>query len=224
MKNLLDPESKLISTLNIVADFVFVNILFLICCIPIVTIGAARAAMCTVAAAWAEKESCGGGTFLRAFRDNFKVSLGPWLIMLGAGLFLALDAWFLFLYEIPGEIVWHVIVFLLSAVYLLILPQLFHVLARYTCTGITCLKNAALIALGNMVPSAVCAFVGAVPFLFMYYFTGLFLDLLLLWGLGYFSLAAYWEAGLMKKTYKRLSAQLTEEPESPETSESPAET
>ena len=210
MKNLFAPDSKLISMLNIVADFIFVNVLFLICCLPIVTIGAARTAMCTVAISWNEKESCGGLTFLRAFRDNFKVSLGPWLIMLGIGLFLALDTWFLMVYEIPGEIVWHVIVFLLTAVYLLILPQLFHVLARYTCTGIASLKNAALIALGNMLPSAVCAFAGAVPFLFLYYFTGLFLDLLLLWILGYFSLAGYWEAGLMKKTYRRLSDRLTE--------------
>lgn len=210
MKNLLAPDSKLISMMNIVADFIFVNILFVICCLPIVTIGAARTAMCTVAISWSKHESCGGLTFLRAFRDNFKVSLGPWLIMLGIGLFLALDTWFLVVYEIPGEIVWHVLVFLLTAVYLLILPQVFHVLARFTCTGATSLKNAALIALGNILPSAVCAFVGAVPFIFLYCFTALFLDVLLLWPLGYFSLAAYWEAGLMRKTYKRLSDRLTE--------------
>ena len=48
-KSAFSYDSKLMTILNNLADLIFVNLLFIICCIPIVTIGAARAALHKVA-------------------------------------------------------------------------------------------------------------------------------------------------------------------------------
>ena len=45
MKNLLDLEGPLFQYLSRVGDLIILNALFLLCCIPVVTVGASTAAL-----------------------------------------------------------------------------------------------------------------------------------------------------------------------------------
>ena len=45
MKNIFSLDSKLMQGLSTVGDYIILNILFLITCLPVITIGAAKTAL-----------------------------------------------------------------------------------------------------------------------------------------------------------------------------------
>lgn len=83
MGRLFQPDSPVMRFLTAVADLIALNLLWLICCIPVITIGPSCTAMCYVARKIAEKEAPSVmNTFFRAFRANLKQSLIVFLILL----------------------------------------------------------------------------------------------------------------------------------------------
>ena len=75
------PDGKLARCLNCIGNLMILNILTLICCIPLVTAGAAMTALYTMTMRMARNEE---GSIVReyfqAFRDNFKQATILWLI------------------------------------------------------------------------------------------------------------------------------------------------
>ena len=83
MKNFLDLDSPVIQFLSAVADLVLLNLLWLVCCIPVFTIGPSCTAMCYTARRIANRESpVVSQTFFRAFKENFKQSFLVSLVLL----------------------------------------------------------------------------------------------------------------------------------------------
>ena len=73
-------------------DVLVVNLLWIICSIPIVTIGASTTAMYYVTLRLVRDED--GYTirsFFKSFKDNFKQATAIWLIFLAVGLILGFD-------------------------------------------------------------------------------------------------------------------------------------
>lgn len=65
------------------ADLIILNLLFLLCCIPIVTIGPAITAMYYVTMKMVRNEEAYiARSFFKSFKENFKQGLGIWLIAL----------------------------------------------------------------------------------------------------------------------------------------------
>lgn len=85
--NLLNENNIVHIFLNKIGDIVLANLLFILCSVPIVTIGPALTALyhCTLRSV---KDNNNGTvkTFFRAFKDNFKQSLIVWLFLLGANI------------------------------------------------------------------------------------------------------------------------------------------
>ena len=68
----INLDSPVISFLNKVADFMILNILFILCCAPIVTIGPALSALYTITMREARHEdSYILKPFFKAFKNNF---------------------------------------------------------------------------------------------------------------------------------------------------------
>ena len=85
-------DSPLMRFLSRLADIFILNILFLICCVPVITIGASATALYTVTLKMARnEESYMVKGFWKAFKSNFKISTIVWLIMLVLGIILGLD-------------------------------------------------------------------------------------------------------------------------------------
>ena len=83
MKNFFSMDNPFIQFLARVGDLMCANALFLICSIPIFTIGAASAALHKVTQDIACDEEKGIlKIFFRAFRDNFKQATLSWLVVL----------------------------------------------------------------------------------------------------------------------------------------------
>ena len=66
-------DSPFMEKANDISDLLIVNILYFIVCIPIVTIGAATSALYYTSFCYQDKKPHGGMTFLRAFKENFKI-------------------------------------------------------------------------------------------------------------------------------------------------------
>lgn len=77
---------------NKVADMVILEILWLVFCIPVVTIGASTAAFWNVMIRMAkDEESYMLSNFLLAFRENFRSSTCVWVIQAAVGTTLGVD-------------------------------------------------------------------------------------------------------------------------------------
>lgn len=97
MNRLLDPENPVMEFITRIVYSVYLNILWFICCIPIVTAGASTTALFYVTLKMVKKEE-GNITsqFFRAFKENFAFSTKVWLIMLGTGIVLGVDGFVLY--------------------------------------------------------------------------------------------------------------------------------
>ena len=145
MNWLFDADKPLMRALSIIADLMILNILTILCSLPILTAGAAITSMFHVAIRVIRNED---GAMLKdyfgAFRSNFKKATVLWLILLAAALILYVDyiAAELFIPVMCAGICAVAVVVLVIALYT------FALLARYENTLRGTLKNAAVLAVG----------------------------------------------------------------------------
>ena len=146
-------ESKFSQLLLKLCYACYLNLLWFVCSIPIVTIGASTTALYyTSLKIVRDEDSHVASTFFRAFRENFKQATVLWLILLGVGLFLAGDGYIL--YHLRKSAVGNLAVFwtlilavviAVAVIYTIVLEYVFPLLASVENTNAAMLKNAFLI-------------------------------------------------------------------------------
>ena len=72
MKNIFNPDSALMRGLGKIADLIVLNLLYLVSCIPLFTIGAANAALYDVTTRLSRDDALIWRHYWAAFRSNFK--------------------------------------------------------------------------------------------------------------------------------------------------------
>lgn len=90
-----NPDGPFFQFMNSLAAFIGLNVLFLITCLPVFTIGPALTALYTVTLKEARKE--GGyifSTYVKAFKENFRQSSIAFLIQLILALVFLFNAYF----------------------------------------------------------------------------------------------------------------------------------
>lgn len=108
MKSRLNIENPFFEMMGKLGDIIIVNILFLVCSLPVVTIGASITAMYQTFQEMADGRAVSAFQgFFRAWKGYFKKSLPAWLVMLAAGGVLVFDL--LFLGRAGGDEVWSVV-------------------------------------------------------------------------------------------------------------------
>lgn len=161
-------DSPLIRGLTTLANLIMLNWLFLLCSIPLVTIGASLTALHHVTLRMIR----GDGTsvvkpFLAAFRDNFKQATGIWLALAAAGGLLAAD-YAIGLRMVTGGLRTLVLcsVVLLTAIWVIVWLYVFPLQARYENSVGRTMKNAFMIGLSNLPCTLALAVVAlAIPYL-----------------------------------------------------------
>lgn len=92
MKNGFDIDNPFFAFMGALADVVIVNILFLVCSVPIITMGASMSAMYQTMRGMREgRIPSVGRYFFGAFRNSFKKSLPVWMLQLITGILLFFD-------------------------------------------------------------------------------------------------------------------------------------
>lgn len=95
MKKLLDPDGKLMTLIGILGDHCLLSLLWLACAIPVITVGAASAAMCKLSFRLQNGQECSilkDG--FRAVKQYFKPATKLWLAALAVALVFVLDVHF----------------------------------------------------------------------------------------------------------------------------------
>lgn len=152
---IFSPDGALARFLNALGNLIVLNILTIICCIPIFTAGAAMTALYTMVMRMVRKEDgkiISG--YFHAFKDNFKQATILWLIFGGLIAFMTFDIWLL--RSITGTFgtVYRVVLFVIILVFAMVLLNIFAVLARFDNTIKNTAKNALLFCVGKL-PQAV---------------------------------------------------------------------
>lgn len=200
MGRIFSLDSPLFSFLSKVADLILLNILTLICCLPIVTVGASMTALHYVVLKMVrDEESYIVRSYFKSFKQNFKQATIIWLILLLVGAVLIGDIFILSFSTIRFSNWIRIALFTVIIIVLLATMHLFPVLSRFDNTikntfknsffmGILTLPKTILMLLCWVAPLVIAAFiVQATPIVFM---------------LG-ISAPAYLCAKLYNKTFKR---------------------
>lgn len=160
MNNWFNPDRPLLAFITKMTYSAYLNILWLVCSLPIVTVGASTTALFYVTLKMAEDRDDGlTRMFFRAFRQNFKPATKLWLILLGVGVFLGVDGYIL-LHLWSQKVFWTLIAALLIAaaiVYAIVLLYAFPLLARFENTTFGILKASLLVGLRYLVCTLVMA-------------------------------------------------------------------
>lgn len=195
--NLDSPLSRFLSRM---ADLMWLNILALVCCIPIFTIGASLTALNYVALKMVRNED---GyireSFFKSFKQNFKQATLIWLIMLAALILLACDFYIIRMAPslFPGWI--KAVLFAITMLLLIGTMYVFPVLARFENNTKDIFKNSlfmGILSLPKTILMVICWIVPVAIGLVFYQILPLALAL----GM---SLPAYGCAFLYNKTFKR---------------------
>ena len=137
--------------LSRICDFVILNILWLVCSIPIVTIGASTTALYSVMQKIVRnEEGYIARSSFKAFKQNFKQATIVWLLIAALGLILSVDLNMARSLEGTIRIVFQVIFgffsFWLFAIFLYVFP----LLARYENSTKATLKNAVILSIAKL--------------------------------------------------------------------------
>ena len=144
-------DNVIVRALNKICDMVCHNVLWLICCIPIITIGATTTALYTIMLKMVKNEE--GYIFrgfFKAFKSNFKQSTIIWIILLLLGIVCWFD------YRVAGVLpgaagfVLRTIFLLLGFLLLSVMIYAFPLTARYENTTRATLRNALILTVGRL--------------------------------------------------------------------------
>lgn len=151
MGRFLDMDSPFMRFLNRVADLMIMNFLMMLCCIPVITAGAAFTAMHYVLLKIVRgEEGYLIKGFFKSFKENFKQATIIWLLMLLVIVVYAGDS-FIFNYSgltFPKALV--IAVVAVAVVLVMISVYVFPLQARFENTVKNTLKNAMILAFANL--------------------------------------------------------------------------
>lgn len=200
MGKLFDMDSPVMRFLGLVGDMLILNIMVIICCIPIITVGAAYTAMHYVLLKIVRgEEGYLVKGFFKSFVRNFKQATLLWLLML---LVIGIFAGDIFIFSYSGVVFSRMVVIAVMAVaviLLLVSMYIFPVLARFDNTIRNTLKNAALLAFINFPKTILMAVFYALP-LVIGYFSPYSYIYLFMFGI---SIPAYGAAWLYSGIFKK---------------------
>ena len=202
MNSLFSYDSPMMQILMYIGDLIILNFIYLICCLPVFTIGAAQAGLYTAIRVLNDKEDDSSPTaaFFRGFKNGFGTITLSWgllgilfLLSSAAAVFanpMGLPQWLCLL---PVCII---------AAFMSLVPA-FH--SRFGCTAMQLYRNVFLLLLTHPLRSIAAAALMWVPVIVLYYsnlYNGMATSLI--WLTIYFSTAVLFGELFLRKPFKTL--------------------
>ena len=204
MKNMFSYDSKLVSVFAYIADLFIINIIYLLCYIPIFTIGAAQAGLHTAMRVLQDPEDDTAvyKAFFRGFKSGFFSITGAWLIVAVVEAILVYTFWMSYSYREAGIFIhWAVPLVLLFLVmcYQCVIC-LFH--SRFGCTLPQLLYNGLLMMIWHPLASLLTGILIWAPAAVLAVNPNLYIDLTSIFLTLYYSFACVLIYYLTRKGFK----------------------
>ncbi len=163
MSRFFNMESPIFVFLSRMADLMILNVVFLITCIPIVTIGAAWSSLYYVTLKMVRnEESYIVRSYFKSFKQNFKQSTLMWIIVLILGFLLYMDLRIMTVMESSaGSNVIRIGIYMLGLVGIFVLQYLFPLVAKFFNSTKNMFRNAFLMAIRHLPQTVVMAVISA---------------------------------------------------------------
>ena len=206
MGGIFSIDSKLMHYLGLFADMIIVNILFLICCIPIITIGPALSGLYASMRQLANKEDDNSNVkaFFKGFVNGFSQICVANLIMMVIEGILAYTI-LMCLYYADTGVFMHWLYPTIIAVPVLILHSLIPVFhSQFSCTFSQLFRNVWILMLTHPLHALISAILFWIPPVLFLFAPALFIRATMILLTLYFSLSAYAIVLLFRKSFKKL--------------------
>ena len=166
MNGLFSINSPLWRFMDKALRLIWLNLLWFLCCLPVVTIGAATTALYSVTLKYArDEEGYLTRSFFQAFRQNFRQSTIIWLVMAAVGILLGLD---LIVYLRASSVsltqsALMLIFFTAVLLYLFVSLYVYAIVAHFKNTVGQYMKNALILSICHW-PASILMITGGVAF------------------------------------------------------------
>lgn len=189
MGNIFRWDSPLMRFMMQITNLICLNVLWLLCCLPVVTAGAATTAMYYVLFQHITKQDDAVlKPFFKAFKENFRVVTPVWILHLLVGAVLAAEVF----YMSRGAERWLQVIFgILLFVYAGVSAWLYPILARYDTPWKKALLNSVALSTRHIFSTLCVVILNAVPVALILFAPEAFWKTVFLWTVGGFSLIGY---------------------------------
>ena len=203
--------------LTLVSELMILNVIYVITCIPVVTIGAATSALYRTMLDKRYGLDAGVKKYFHFFAASFRQSTVRFLICVLIGAVLVFDVWYTYTYQLPMRRFFVPAFLLLLTLLAMVSSWVLALTGQFNNTAKNTFKNAGLLALRHL-PASLLMVLRFVPLLLSFFSPGLFLVLSITFILVYFAVIAYLAAGPLSKVFLKLmtpeeAASRTESPE-----------
>ena len=186
------------------------NVCFVLCCLPVVTIGAAVSAMYSVFLN-SSVESSALRRYFSAFKENLKQATILWLILLPMTLVLLANWYFLLSYEFAGNGMLIAISIVLTVLYLSVTSFVFALQARFDNSILQTMRNALLLGIGKMFTGVLMSFVSLFPLIMFVVDLNVFINVVAIWIPWGCALQIQINALILHRVFNKLQPQVSEE-------------
>ncbi len=170
---LFTTDGKLFRALSKFADLVTLNLLWIVCCLPIVTIGASTTALYYVLLKMVKgEESYIAKDFFHSFLENFKQATRIWVIFCGIGSILYFDFYFSAHAGGEGTRLLFLPFALITALLIMTVCYVFPVLSFFKNSTKKTLKNSFFMALAHLPYTILIVIVTCMPVFILFFLPG----------------------------------------------------
>ena len=203
-----DIDGPLMQGLTKIADLMILNFLTILCCLPIVTAGAAITALhYQVIKMIRNEDNYVVRGYFKAFKENLKQATIVWLLLLVAVAFIVFEYWVIGISEEGGIAYWYGVVLGAFAIFIAFTATMvFPIMAKFSNTTIRTIKNAMAISVLKFPQTILMLIMYAIPVIIVFFFFPL-IPLVLMFG---FSAPVYASAALYNKFFLKLEEQIIE--------------
>lgn len=205
MGNIFSYDSKLMQMLDTLGNTIMLTALFVLCCIPVVTIGAAFTALFSACRAQTRGLPC-FRAFFKAFRANFLRATLLWLL-LGILIYLCVGSAFS-LYTMDGSLPVFIMSIVAGCLLLILLTMCLLFYSRFECSFRQLIKNGMVMVLSFPVRSLFITILAWAPVWCFFLLPDYFFALGIIWVLLYHGTAGAICVWFMKKPFARLAEKL----------------
>lgn len=202
MNSIFSYDSPMMQILTYIGDLIILNFIYLLCCLPIFTIGAAQAGMFTAMRVLNDKEddSSAVAAFFRGFKSGFgKVTLAWGLILVVMALLAAVGI-LAYVMQLP---VWLCVApICVCAIFQSLVPA-FH--SRFDCTAMQLIRNSWFLLIAHPLRSIGTALLIWAPVI-VFVWMGMYIFMMAtpVWCTLYYSTAILFAELFLRKPFKTL--------------------
>ena len=195
------PDSKFMILCTRLVELTKINLLWLLCCLPLFTAGAATTAMITCLYAFRAGESCGGRVFFTAFRRCFKKATVLWLLILFFAAMLISDYIIIAYLAFPGRMAVIALIFFLLFSLVLVSGIVFPLLSQFPGGIKETVVNGVLLSLAHLPKMLLVTAMNLLPVLLALILPQVFLLLGFVWLVCGFALIAWYDITVVEKIF-----------------------